>query len=728
MKRLFLLALMVPCLPDCLPFMKKNKGITMLQEAPAHSSRVHEISVEYPEATATYFNQLSLPEQIFVYYFWLACVPGNRIAADQHHRYALEIIALFELLQAQASNIAQSKTFDGVAFNKDVADFLVYLWTNHGQYFLRENGDEKRTPSTIGLNVLNEQTLRDALALIGYPNAQAVVDKLASTIFDPEMDKRMTTPDSIAESGVNIYGEGFTEQDYRALPDAVRKQINVYFYVDQNRSERKPAYQLYSATGKYAQELTVAAYWLGCAYDHAKKYPTYFDAAFVKSLDYLIQFVQTGDEELFKKHSIAWLASNSRIDYNFGFIEVYHDPKGRRGFFQAEATVKTVDMKKLNELLPSLEKKMPIPMEWKRATLGAMPNASMNQQLFGFGHLGPTVVTAAYCLPNYEEIRSQYGSKQIIYPAGKGLDMRIDPELARRLGYPKAQADWLITHDPEGAFGNDIWDVQCILHETLGHGSGKLGEHTFKEGEPLTIGEETYQVGQTIPVTNSNVTEFLAGYESTIEELRAEINALYVSINHLDELMSCGMMERWVKQFGKDKVIEWLILGMAGTGLRRILQQSDNATQFSGDHARANAVIMHYLIDHGGLSLVEEQLEVNHRQHTVIGLQVDDVVRTKALIEELMIKVQAIKSTGDGLAAQRLVSTYGTHFKKPEYIKILKENRKAIVGDLKAKALISPLFALEYDATNTIVGVKATWPNSVAEQFAAYRRLALSVN
>ncbi len=726
MKQLFLCSMTLLVLTNCLWTTKKDKGNAMLLDAPQTLTNVYEISVEYPESTPEYFNKLSLEEQIFMYYFWRACLPGNRISTDQHHRDGLEIMALFETVLKQKDKILTMDLPDAKKFIDDTKSFLIYLWTNHGQYFLRENGDEKRTPKTIGLTALTAANLRKVLEDINYPDAVAVFSRLESVIFDPMIDTRMTTPDSISHSGVNIYSPDFTEADYLALPDVIRKKINAYFYVKNDRNGRTPAYQVYSTTEKYAEELSVAAFWLKKSYEHVQKYPNTFDQAFVASLEYLIKFLETGDEELFKKHSIEWLKSNSRIDYNFGFIEVYHDPKARRGFFQAEATVKTVDMQKLNALLPSLEKQMPIPAQWKRATLGAMPNASMNQQIFGFGHLGPTVVTAAYCLPNYEEIRSEYGSKQIIYPAGKGLEMRLSPELARRLFSPKDQAEWLIKNDPDAAFSNDIWNVQCILHETLGHGSGRLGEHTFKEGENLTVGETTYEVGQTIPVTSENGSEFLAGYESVIEELRAEINALYVSINHLDELTTCGLMEQWVKKFGKDKVIEWLILGMAGTGLRRIIQQSDNATQMSGSHAQANSVIMNYLIDKGGMSIVEENYMVKDREHMVVGLKIDDLTLTKKLIQQLMVEVQAIKSTGDTFGARDLVAEYGTKFRKPEYLKILKENRKAIVGNLKAKALISPYFTLEKDLIGTITQVKAVWPKDIAEQFAQYRQLELS--
>lgn len=702
---------------------------TPLADAPKTTTQTHEIMVEYATTTPKYFNQLSLPEQIFIYYFWRACLPGNRIATDQFHHTGIEVMDLFETILARKKTIltlTSNNTKTQELLNQ-INSFCIYLWTNHGQYFLRENGDEKRTPQRIGLHLITKESILNLLQLIKYPDAQVTIDRLAPMIFDPTIDTKLTVADNIEKSAVNIYSPDFTKNDYLTLPTEVREKINAFFYIEHKNGKRIPSYQLYSISGKYGKELAVATYWLTKAHAHAQKYPEHFDTAFIKSLEYLIDYLKTGDEELFRKHSIEWLKSNSRIDYNFGFIEVYHDPEERRGFFQAEATIKTINMKELNQLLPTLEKQMPIPAEWKRQTLGTMPNASMNQNIFGFGGLGPTHVTAAYCLPNYADIRSEYGSKQIIYPSEVGLAMRTNPELARRLFYTEEQADWLIKNDPEDAFNNDIWDLQCILHETLGHGSGRLGKHTFIEGEPLTIGGKSYKIGQTIPVTDANEAEFLAGTASSIEELRAEINALYISITHLKELQTCGFMTKWIEKFGQEKVIEWLILHMAKTGLNRILQQSDSATCISGAHAQANSVIMNYLIDQGGLHIIEESFIVNNREHTVIGLEIKDLELTKTLIKKLMIRVQKIKSTGDGIDAKHLIATYGTEFRKPEYLKILKENRKVLVGDLKATAHISPHFELQYNEQGLISGVAATWPKDIAEQFFQYRKLELSI-
>ncbi|MBX9831086.1 dipeptidyl peptidase 3 [Candidatus Babeliales bacterium] len=705
-----------------------------LNNPPASIEQFHEIAVKFNENLVDLYNKLATPERIMLYYLWRASLPGNRIATDQLHRHGIQIMDLFKTIENNRSKLAQASAQDlGCSpeqFIKEAQTYLIYLWTNHGQYFLREHRDEKRTPQTIGLATLTPETLTNALSLIGVENAQTKVAALQQTIFDASFEPTCTVPNNIEQSAVNMYAPDFTEQDYQQLTAHERNKLNAYFDCDISNNQRTPRMTPYAMQGRYGKELSVAQHWLKLAHEHALKNPTHFDNHFAKSLEYLVGHLVEGDEELFKLHSIEWLKSDSALDYNFGFIETYNDPKSQRGHFQAEATIKAVDIKKLNAILPSIERDMPLPPTFKRDVLdkgaACIPNASINNKVFGTGGLGPMFITAAYCLPNDEDIRSTYGSKQIIYPAERGLESMLNPDLSRRLFSLKDEADWLAKHDPNNELSQDIWNVQCILHETIGHGSGRLATHTFVDGEKLLIGGQTHNVGDTIAVTNKNVSEFLSGYENTIEELRAEINALYISINHLPALKAAGLLTAWEGKLTDDEMINQLILGMAKTGLRRYLQQNETATEISGDHARANCTIMYYLIDAGALELVEEKLEVNGKQHTVVGLRVADLAKTYAKITELMQLVQHIKSTGDGLAARDLVETYGRPLRHPEYLKALKENKQAIVGHLKATAVLSPHLSPVFDDNNTVIDIKAEWPNNAFEQIKHYAQLELS--
>ncbi|MFH1832420.1 MAG: hypothetical protein ABH827_06520, partial [bacterium] len=174
-----------------------------------------------------------------------------------------------------------------------------------------------------------------------------------------------------------------------------------------------------------------------------------------------------------------------------------------------------------------------------------------------------------------------------------------------------------------------------------------------------------------------------------------------------------------------------LILAMAGAGLRRYMQQSDGATQIAGEHALANCTIMNYLVDHNCLDFVEEQVLIKdngaEKTCTVIGLSVKDLGKTKEYIKNLMIDVQAIKSTGNIFGAKGLIETYGRPLRHPEYMKILKENQQTIVGDLKVFALIYPHFEPVLDKSGKeIIDIQAVWPKDIFEQYKNYESIELA--
>ncbi len=671
-----------------------------LPPPPPPITTYNEIAIQYAPNISDLWNSLAKSERVMLYFLQRASMVGNRITAGQRHRDALEITQLFEEIVNNASKFSND-------FVKDAQTYLVYLWTNHGQYFAREHENEKRSPKRLGLSALTPQSLTGALSTLAHTDAKEVVARLHDSIFSAQVEPTVVVPNNIAASAGNIYSHDFTEQHYQQVPVHERTQLNAYFAVG---SDGKPTRTLYKVGGMYGEELAVAVSWLKQAHKHAEKNQKHFDKHFAKSLEYLIAYLESGDEELFKKHSLEWLKTNSRIDYNFGFIETYEDPKSYRGSFQAEATIKTFDLGKLSALLPSFEGTFPFPDEFKRDTSAttSIPNASMNTKVFGFGHLGPMFITAAYCLPNYEEIRAKNGSKQIIYQSDKSIGERRKPELSRALFNLKDDAAWLAANDPENKMSRDIWDLQCILHETLGHGSGKLATHASG-----TV------------VTSANLKEYLVGFEQTMEEMRAEIIALYVSVMHIEELAKAGFMTQWLEKLGKEGLQRRLICGMTNTALRRLYQLSDDAKEVAGDHARANVTITTYLCEGRGLEMAQEELEAEGKSYTVLTARVTDLEKVKAGITELMQEVQRIKSTGDGDAAKNLVTQYGTPLNK-HYYNVMKENIRAISGDVKATAHIFPHFEPVLDKKGKIVEVSAVWPKDIFEQHFSYAENALS--
>jgi hypothetical protein len=717
MKKIILISLLITsAILGCHYKRKELAMATPLPPAPKSIDQFQEIAVQYNEKLPELYNNIAPEERILLYYLHRASLPGNRIMADQMHKDANTIIDLFYTIVSNKDKLLSLRlpTINMPTFVQQAECYFVYVWTNHGQYFEKEFTNNKRTPEYLKLDLLTPQNLTTVLNALAYPQVEKTLATVTPALFDQKHKPTATVPDSIEQSAVNLYAPDFTTQDYQILPVHEQSKLNNYFFISYENGKRIPQAQAYSVSGRCGKELAISCHWLTQAQQHAQQYPQYFDRHLVTSIELLKDFFQTGDEEIFKQHCIEWLKSASRISYCLGFIEVYKDPKGTRGSFQGDATIKSIDLSKLNKILPELEQQLPLPKEFKRTNISTLPNASINCKVFGTGGLGPLRITSAYCLPNYSEIRATHGSKQIIYPTYKTLALLINPQGYRTLFFAKEHAQWLEKNDPECLLIDDLWDVHVILHETIGHGSGKLATHTFKQGDKLTIAGKTYNIGDTIPVTSNNESEFLAGYESTLEELRAEIIALYIMLTNLDQLIAAGFLQKWTQKLTHKELLDWSIHMMLLDGIKRLITQEEHAQEISGDHARADWTIYSYLLEQGCFSAIEQPTTFNNATKTVIGTTKIDAKKTINAVTYLMQEVQRIKSTGDGQAVKKLIDAHCKPLHTPHYIKIIKDNHKTLVGDLKVSTMLSPLFApIKDKKSGKILDIQATWPKDI---------------
>ena len=697
-----------------------------LKKAPKTIEIYNEIATIYDSNLSPLYNKLAKEERVLLYYLFRASLPGNRIIKDQLHRDSIEITEMFENILKNQNKLKFNRKFSEKKFIEDVKIYLTYLWSNHSQYFAREFINHKRTPRSLKLKVLTKRNLIWALEIIGDKKAKEKVSKISKSIFDKNFEPTLTVAGNIDESAVNIYSKNFTDKNFQNISTKDQKYLNAYYHFDKNGKEN---FSLYKIDEKYDQELKVSYFWLNKAYLYAKKHSKYFDKHLISSIEYLLDYIKTGDEDFFKKHSKEWLLTNNKIDYLWGFIEAYKDPKSYRGFFEAEGTIKYIDVSNFKKILPGIEKKLPFKQEYKKEIQNTkIPNVSINTQVFATGDLGPLQSVAAYCLPNYEEIRSEYGSKQIIFHQSESIAEKINPELAKKLFYLKEDLKWFNKNDKNFKLPKDITTLLVLLHETIGHGSGKFANHTFVKNDQLEIDKKIYKVGDEIKVTSSNIQEFLSPHSQTLEELRAEILALYVSVEFYDSFRNIKPLKEW-KNIDREKMQQLLIINMAKSGLLRLFQQPIDANEVRGDHARADYTILNYLIDGGGIKIISETVEVDRKDYTVLGIKIIDFEKTKRLIKELAILVQTIKSTGDGVKCRELLSKYGIHIRNKNYIKILHDNKNKILKNLKATTKIFPIFTPVYNEENKeIFDINATWPKDIFENYKNYSSLQLSID
>jgi dipeptidyl-peptidase-3 len=350
------------------------------------------------------FDELPTQHKALAYYLYRAAIAGNDILYEQNHRHALEIKKLLEAVYTHSDELPTE-------LRDAVHDYLKYIWIHHGNY--HHSTHTKFVPNQLTPEGLS-QAARTAAACgapietVPHESLDEMLARLEPTIFDAEYEALQSNTsrgaDAVASSAVNFWDPGITQEDLDALDAKWRRRLNVRFA---RRGDRIVP-EVFKIGGVYGRDLEIVSHFLGLALPLA-------DAGDQRrSLELLLDFYRTGDEEMFRKHCIYWLKSNSTIDYVNGFIEQYIDPHGVIGNFEANVSISADAWLAKGIAGNSLyfEERMPWPDKYKRTTVEP-PVAKVVNVLIETGDGGP-VSPAAFNLPNYNDIRRDHGSKNVI--------------------------------------------------------------------------------------------------------------------------------------------------------------------------------------------------------------------------------------------------------------------------------------------------------------------------
>lgn len=633
------------------------------------------------DAVKQFNEELTVHEKVFAYYMSKAAIAGYPIALIQKSKcnmfriltQLLYIIYKFDsLMQSfQIYDITKQKEL-----KRQLKTYWIYLFINYGPYFSKEFKNNKKNPHTLGLNLITPQLLKK----LGMEASPEVWRYLFDLTFYPTS----RVPDNIEQSGNNFYGYGMTTALYNTLTQQTKNQINARYMLPPKDidafNENKVAVDSYHSHG-------IGGHYIKKCLTHlhnAMRLSLHkeFNEHTYPSLQYLIRFLEYGDEEWFRKHSAEWLKLKNRVEYTFGFIECYDDPMGKIGTFQADVTLKSLKLDNLLSLLPSFEKRFPFPNNWKRENMESIPNAAKAHRLMGIGGLGPGLHVIAYCLPNYNDIRSELGSKQIMYTLPKPSNM----EQYKKIYLSSEEHEFYNKVSPDLTLDTVIHSLLVTLHETIGHASGR------NNGDK----------GQNI----------FGKWENALEEMRAEIIALYTAIHFYDEIVNSGILGEWPKKIESFKMKELMILYMLNLGWKRweglpITDTEDN--NVVGAHMLANTAIMYYLIDHsnGKVELTQD----NVKSLPVLRIIANDILELEPVIEKLAYKVQKMSSIGSKAMVEKFMKKYACNTRNTNYISIVRTMQEANKMGVKMSCQVFPELVPIYGEYG-IIDVKATIPKS----------------
>jgi dipeptidyl-peptidase III len=623
------------------------------------------------------FENLTRDQRRFAYYLYRAAVAGNTIAYKQCHRDAYQIKQLLESIHLASDGLDPE-------LRRSIHDYLKFVWIHHGQY-------DHYTHTKFKPNSLTPEGLRQAaayahengatLALAENETVDQLIDRLEPSIFDTNFEPLQTNQsegeDIVAGSAVNYWDRGVTAEDLDGLDESESSRPNVRFA----KKDGHIVPEVYRIGGVYSQELETINHFLRLAVRLTDSEEQQ------KSIEALIRHYESGKEEDFRQHSVHWLKSNNEVDYVNGFIEVYLDPRGIIGQFEGNVSFRAGGglIDQMADNAQYFEKRMPWPDKYKRTEI-SRPVANVVNVLVETGDAGP-VSPAAYNLPNYNDLRRDHGSKNVIL---HNIENTWSEELLKQtveeFYLPQYRENML-------KFGRTlIRPLEVYMHEIIGHGSGQPDENLA--GDPRSHLGRVY---------------------SALEECRADLVALWhIADPKLIEMGAFTLFEQ-------RPVVETMYISFLQGWFSRLDRVP--GLEVREAHNKGNHAILMYLVEGGGEDR-DYGVEIV-AQDGDFFVSVGDLETVRNGIGDLLRKIQVIKSTGNREAAEELFDKFGTHLDERWKLNITARKKKLCAP--KIKAFVFPRLEPVFE-NGELVDVKLFHDEDLTAQQLRFSRLENSTS
>jgi dipeptidyl-peptidase-3 len=336
----------------------------------------------------------------------------------------------------------------------------------------------------------------------------------------------------------------------------------------------------------------------------------------------LIKWYRTGRENDRRAYDIAWVADkDSAVDTINGFVEVYLDPRGKKGAWEGivfyEDPKKASLIKAIADHAKWFEDHMPYDAEFRKPDVKGISARSIDV-VVETGDSGP-VTPIGINLPNDQAVRETYGSKSVsIANVVEAYDRSTPPAAKAEFCWDQAELE------RAEKLGPLVSDLITNMHEVIGHASGRQAPD--KQGDPAQWIRENY---------------------SALEEARADLVALYFLRD--PKLQELGLVSN-VAEASRAGYEQYTRNG--GLVQLRRMKEGD---QLEEDHMRNRQMVVRWIQAHDGG--IEEKQRDGKRY-----LVVTDPDKWRAAAGKLLALVQRLKSTGDYEGTKKLFDQYGIKF------------------------------------------------------------------
>ena len=442
--------------------------------------------------------------------------------------------------------------------------------------------------------------------------------------------------DIVMESAINFYGPDVTtaevEAFYKAIEVDADQPIEKGLNTKLIRENGELKELVYKSGGLYGEAIDQIIGWLEKAQGVAENEKQ------ANVLALLIEYYKTGSLETWDDYCIAWATSTEgNIDWINGFIEVYNDPKGYKGSFEAIVQIKDFDLSKKMSVLSDnaqwFEDNSPLMADHKKK---AVTGVSYKSVIVAgeAGDASPSTPIGVN-LPNNNWIRQTHGSKSV--SLGNIINAYNNSGGSGRLQE--------FSHDNEEValtkeYGQLASKLLTALHEVIGHASGQINPGV---GTPK---------------------ETLKSYKSTIEEGRADLFGLYYLMG--PKLQELGLVADW-EATGKAAYNNYIRNGLVSQLVR--LELGDDVEEA---HMRNRQWVSSWAYEQGLEENVIEKMTKDGKTY----YNINDYEKLREIFGRLLKETQRMTSEGDYEAAKALVEGYGVKVDQELHAEILERNSK----------------------------------------------------
>lgn len=575
------------------------------------------------------FAEMPLQQKKLAYFLSQAALSGWDIIWDQNYEHNLRVRRTLAAIIASYQGDRDSDDYRALLEYAKRVWFANGIHHHYSSLKMQPGFDQPafeamvRASDPARLPLENGGSVDDLLTLLG------------PVLFDPTVAPKKVNlapgEDLLLTSATNYY-RGVSQAEAEAFyaaridPDDPRP-ISWGLNSQLAKVEGELVERVWKIGGMYGPALEQVVYWLERALEVTEN-----DAQHAW-LEKLIAYYRSGDLKQYDEYNVAWVKdTDSRVDTVNGFTEVYGDPLGYRGAWEAMVSIRDLEA---SERIASLaanaqwfEDNSPLREQDKKPDVVGI-SAKVITIVTEGGDAAP-LTPIGVNLPNANWIRKEHGSKSVTL----GNIIEASEEASAESGL---HDEFMLTEAEKERYrryGTLAYFLDVDLHEVIGHASGQIAPGV---GTPK---------------------ETLKNYASTLEETRADLVALYFMMD--PKLVELGLMPSL--EVGKttyDRNIR--------NGLMIQLQRLQPGENLEQAHMRNRQIIASWALEHGRPDNVIEKVTKDGKTYFVIR----DYEALRELFGKLLREVQRIKSEGDYEAGKALVETYGVKVDQAMYREVM---------------------------------------------------------